>query len=91
MADWLQPALRFVLYAALLELFGWTALRVVGLRGLPALPRVGNRTAVLATAVAAPVPSVALMLALIAAMMGLPVAALDWPMVEAMTFSTAIG
>lgn len=91
MVDWLQPALRLLHYGALLGLFGWTAFRVVGLRGLPSLPCNGGRAAILAAGVSAPFLSVVLMLASIAAMIGEPLAALDWPMVEAMTSGTSMG
>ena len=91
MADWIEPAQRFVHYAALLGLFGWTAFRVVGLRGLPWLPRDDGRSAMLVLAIAAPILSLGLMLASIATMMGQPIAALDWSMVQEMTLGTAIG
>lgn len=91
MPDWLQPTLRFLHYAALLGLFGWTAFRVVGLRGLAWLPDESGRTSVLLVAIAAPILSAGLMLASIAAMMGQPVAVLDRTTVEAMTLGTATG
>ena len=34
MGDWLEPGLRFLHYALLLGLFGWTAFRLIGLRAL---------------------------------------------------------
>ena len=91
MIDGPQAALRFLHYAGLLGLFGWTAFRVVGLRSLPSLPRDHGRAAVLAAALAVPILTVALMLASIAAMMGQPLVALDWPVLEAMISSTSMG
>ncbi len=91
MGDWLEPALRFLHYAALLGLFGWTAFRLIGLRGLDWSPRREISTALLGVAVAAPLLSVALMLASIATMMGVAIPALDWSMVEAMIVATSIG
>lgn len=91
MEDWLEPGLRFLHYALLLGLFGWTAFRVIGLRELN-LQQWGNGFAVaMVGAVLAPLVSLVLMLTSIAAMMGQPLAALEGPMVEAMIFGTDLG
>lgn len=91
MEDWLEPGLRFLHYALLLGLFGWTAFRVIGLRELN-LQQWGNGFAVaMVGAVLAPLVSLVLMLTSIAAMMGQPLAALERPMVEAMIFGTDLG
>lgn len=91
MEDWLEPDLRFVHYALLLGLFGWTAFRVIGLRELNC-QQWGNGFAVaMVGAVLAPLVSLVLMLTSIAAMMGQPLAALEGPMVEAMIFGTDLG
>lgn len=90
--DWVEPALRFLHYAALLGLFGWAAFPLIGLRGLDWLPRSERRgDALIMLAIAAPLLSIVLMLASIAAMMGQPITALDWETIEAMTFTTDIG
>ncbi len=89
---WLaEPALRFAQYVLLLGLFGWTAFRVIGLGALSWLGPARPGAIGLAAAIAAPVASTALMLFSIAAMMGQPVSALDWPMVEAMILGTGLG
>lgn len=91
MEDWLEPGLRFLHYALLLGLFGWTAFRVIGLRELNC-QQWGNGFAVaMVGAVLAPLVSLVLMLTSIAAMMGQPLAALEGPMVEAMIFGTDLG
>lgn len=91
MEDWLEPGLRFLHYALLLGLFGWTAFRVIGLRELN-WQQWGNGFAVaMVGAVLAPLVSLVLMLTSIAAMMGQPLAALEGPMVEAMIFGTDLG
>lgn len=87
---WLEPVLRFLQYAVLLGLFGCTAFRLIGLRGLD-LPSTDRCVVLIAIGVAAPLVSVALMLVSIAAMMGQPATALDWPMIEAMTVTTDMG
>lgn len=88
MAD---AALRFLHYAALLGLFGWTAYRSIGLRGR-IWTQVARRGAALITAaVAALLVSAALELVSIAAMMGMPVETLDWPVIEAMLLGTDMG
>lgn len=92
MSDWLEPGLRFLHYSALLGLFGWTALPSVGLRRMSALPRFGlSSAAALGIAIAAPLLSILLMLASIAAMMGQGLTELDWPMVKTMVLDTDIG
>ena len=91
MEDWLQPALRFLQYALLMGLFGWAGFRIVGLHGAGWLPVESGRSAALVAAGLAPIVSTGLMLASIAAMMGQPLATLDWPMIEAMTLSTDMG
>ncbi len=84
--------LRFLQYVLLLGLFGWVGFRVVGLRAAASwLPVPTGRTVGFLAAGLAPFVSVGLMLALIAAMMGQPLVALDWPMIEAMTLSTDTG
>lgn len=91
MAGWLEPALRFALYVLLLGLFGWTAFRVLWLRHLEGIAGVRVGTTFMLMATVAPLVSAALMLVSIAAMMGQPVSALDWPMVEAMIVGTDMG
>jgi copper resistance protein D len=86
-----EPGLRLLHYAALLALFGWTAFRLIGLRGLDWLKQDRDDKGLIGVAIAAPLLSLALMLVSIAAMMGQPVTALDWPMVEAMTVGTDYG
>jgi putative copper resistance protein D len=87
----IEPTLRFLHYAALLGLFGCTAFRWIWLRGLDWLPNKRSISWLIAAAVAAPFLSLALMLVSIAAMMGLPVTALDWTMIQAMIQGTDIG
>ena len=91
MEDCLQPALRFLQYALLLGLFGWAGFRVVGLRAAGWLPAQSGRTAAIVAAGVAPIVSVGLMLASIAAMMGQPLTTLDWSMIESITLSTDMG
>ena len=91
MDDWIQPALRFLQYTLLLGLFGWAGFRVIGLRAAGGLPVDDGRTTAISAAALAPVVSAVLMLASIAAMMGQPMTALDWSMIEAMTLSTDMG
>jgi len=91
MEEALGPVLRIAQYALLMGLFGWSAFWLIGLRSIDWLR--ANRvpgSAVLA-ALAAPVVSAALMHMSIAAMMGVPVADLDRPMIEAMIMGTDIG
>ncbi len=91
MEDWLQPLLRFLQYALLLGLFGWAGFPTVWLRSANWVPARSGRKAAIVAAGLAPFASTGLMLASIAAMMGQPLAALDWPMIEAMTLSTDMG
>ena len=91
MEDWLEPGLRFVHYALLLGLFGWTAFRVIGLRELNWQQRGNGFAVAMVGAVLAPLVSLVLMLTSIAAMMGQPLAALEGPMIEAMIFGTDLG
>lgn len=91
MGGWLEPTLRFAHYALLLGLFGWTAFRLIGLRGIDPLSNETVVGALVFAAIAAPLVSIALMLVSIAAMMGLPVAALDRVMVGAMISGTDMG
>lgn len=91
MGEFTEQILRFVHYALLLGLFGWTAFRVVGLRGQNWVRHDWGGHMLIGAALAAPVASLALMLASIAAMMGAPIASLDWPMTEAMIVGTDIG
>ncbi len=91
MEDWLQPALRFLQYALLLGLFGWAGFRIIGLRAADWMPERSGRTSALIAAALAPLVSSVLMLASIAAMMGQPLAALEWSMVKAMTLDTDMG
>lgn len=86
-----EPALRFLHYAALLGLFGWTAFHLIGLRGPGKVPYNSGGNALIVAAITAPLVSTALMLASIAAMMGVPTTALDWPMTEAMIVGTDMG
>ena len=64
-----EPALRFLHYAALLGLFGWTAFGLIGLRGFDRLPLERGAPVLIGAAFAAPLLSTALMLTSIAAMM----------------------
>lgn len=92
MGDWLEPGLRFLHYALLLGLFGWTAFRLIGLRELDWQQQPENWIAVaISGAVLAPLVSIVLMLTSIAAMMGQPLVALEGPTVEAMIFGTDLG
>lgn len=91
MAGIAEPALRFLHYAALLGLFGWTAFRLIGLRGLDRLPFERGAPVLIGATIAAPLLSTALMLTSIAAMMGVPSIALDRAMVEAMILTTDMG
>ena len=86
-----EPGLRFAHYGALLCLFGWTAFRLLKLRHLEWVPQDEGRAALTLVAISAPLLSVALMLVSIAAMMGAPIASLDWPMIEAMIIGTEMG
>ena len=75
----------------LLGLFGWTAYCLVGLRGLTWVRQDRGHVALIGAAIAAPTLSLTLMLVSIAAMMGVPVASLDWAMTEAMILGTDMG
>ena len=86
-----EQGLRFAHYGALLCLFGWTAFRLLKLRHLEWLSQDEGRAALTLVAISAPLLSVALMLVSIAAMMGAPLALLDWPMIEAMIIDTEMG
>ena len=86
-----EPGLRFAHYGALLCLFGWTAFRSLKLRHLEWVSQDEGRAALTLVAVSAPLSSIALMLVSIAAMMGAPIASLDWPMIEAMIIGTEMG
>lgn len=86
-----EQVLRFTHYALLLGLFGSTAFRLVGLRGQSWLLHGRGGHMLVMAAFAAPVFSLTLMLTSIAAMMGVPFTALDWPMAEAMIVGTDIG
>ena len=86
-----EPALRFLHYAALLGLFGCTTYHLIGLRGQTWVLQDRGCNALIVAAFAAPLVSLALMVASIAAMMGVPITALDWPMAEAMVVGTDIG
>lgn len=91
MEDALGPVLRIAQYALLLDLFGWSAFWLLGLRSVDGLKADRAPGFAVLAALVAPVVSAALMLMSIAAMMGVPVAELDWPMIEAMIFGTDIG
>ena len=86
-----EPSLRFLHYAVLLGLFGWTAFRLIGLRGLKWVPQTRGGAVLIMAAIAAPLLSLALMQVSIAAMMGLPIKTLDWAMTEAMILGTDMG
>lgn len=86
-----EQVLRFAHYASLLGLFGWTAFRLVRLRGLDWVSPDEGKAALIFVAICAPLVSIALMLVSIAAMMGAPVSSLDGPMIEAMIVGTDIG
>lgn len=89
MDDWFTPLPRFAHYALLLGLFGITAFRLIGLRRFNDLPDL--RRPLLIAALAAPVATVGLMLASIAAMMGQPILSLEWATIDAMLFATDMG
>ncbi|WP_228244119.1 CopD family protein [Porphyrobacter sp. GA68] len=91
MEAWLHPLLRFAHYALLLGLFGVTAIRAFGLGRLAAGALPDMRLPVVSGCILAAVVSLALMVVSIAAMMGQPVASLDWPMFEVMVASTSMG
>lgn len=91
MSWWAEPVLRFVQYALLLGLFGWSAFRLLGLSKLGWLGRYDRAPVAIVAAMAAPVASSVLMLQSIAAMMGQPISALDGPMIEAMILQTDMG
>jgi copper resistance protein D len=86
-----EPGLRFLHYAMLLGLFGWTAYWLVGLRGLTWVRQDQGSVALIGAAIAAPLLSLTLMQVSIAAMMGVPIHSLDWAMTEAMIFGTDMG
>ncbi|MFN4020105.1 MAG: copper homeostasis membrane protein CopD [Erythrobacter sp.] len=86
-----EQGLRLAHYGALLFLFGWTAFRLLKLRHLEWVSQNEGRAALTLVAVSAPLLSIALMLVSIAAMMGAPIASLDWPMIEAMIIGTEMG
>lgn len=86
-----EQGLRLAHYGALLGLFGWTAFRLLKLRHLEWVSQGEGRAALTVVAICAPLLSIALMLVSIAAMMGAPIASLDWPMVEAMIIGTEMG
>lgn len=75
----------------LLGLFGWTAYWLIGLRGLAWVQQDWGNVPLIGAAIAAPLLSFTLMLVSIAAMMGVPVASLDWAMTEGMIVSTDMG
>lgn len=91
MEELTEQFLRFAHYALLLGLFGWTAFRLLRLRGLDWVSQHEGMAALIFVAMCAPLVSIALMLVSIAAMMGAPVSSLDGPMIEAMIVGTDIG
>ena len=91
MGDALEPVLRVAQYALLLGLFGWSAFWLLGLRSVDWLKADRAPSFAVVAALAAPMVSAALVLASIAAMMGVPVAQLDQPVIEAMITGTDIG
>jgi putative copper resistance protein D len=91
MGELTEQVLRSVHYALLLGLFGWTAFRLLRLRGRDWVSPDSWKVALILVAICAPLLSIALMLASIAAMMGAPIASLDWPMIEAMIVGTEMG
>lgn len=90
-ADWLLPALRFGHYALLLGLFGAMAWRTPLLHHLAVGDGHHHRPLVVAAAIAAPVLSLGVMLAGIAAMMGQALVDLDSETVWAMLSTTPTG
>ena len=86
-----EPALRVAQYALLLGLFGWSAFWLLGLRSVGWLKADRAPSFAVVAALAAPMVSAALMLTSIAAMMGVPVAQLDQPMIKAMITGTDMG
>lgn len=91
MASLAEQGLRFAHYGALLFLFGWSAFWLLSLRRLDWVPEDRSKAALIFIAICAPLLSTALMLVSIAAMMGAPIVALDWPTVEAMIVGTDMG
>ncbi len=91
MGELAEQVLRFAHYALLLGLFGWTAFHLLKLRHLEWVSQDEGRAALTLVAISAPLLSVALMLVSIAAMMGAPIASLDWPIFEAMIVGTDMG
>jgi putative copper resistance protein D len=91
MGELTEQVLRVAHYAMLLGLFGWTAFRFLKLRHLEWVSQGEGRAALTLVAICAPLFSMALMLVSIAAMMGAPIASLDWPMIEAMIIGTEMG
>ena len=91
MGELSEQVLRFAHYALLLGLFGWTAFRLMRLRRLDWVSKDEGKVALIFVAMFAPLASIALMLVSIAAMMGAPIASLDWPMTEAMIVGTDMG
>ena len=86
-----EQGLRLAHYGALLGLFGWTAFRLLKLRRLEWVSQGDGRAALTLVAICAPLLSIAPLLVSIAAMMGAPIASLDWPMIEAMIIGTEMG
>lgn len=91
MGELTEQVLRFAHYVLLLGLFGWTAFRLVRLRRLDWVSKDEGKVALIFVAICAPLVSFALMLVSIAAMMGAPIASLDWPMIEVMIVGTDMG
>lgn len=91
MGELTEQVLRFAHYVLLLGLFGWTAFRLVRLRRLDWVSKDEGKVALIFVAICASLVSFALMLVSIAAMMGAPIASLDWPMIEVMIVGTDMG
>jgi putative copper resistance protein D len=87
--DPLLLLLRFLHYAVLLSLFGLTAFRAFGLHAMD-LPTQSGRL-VPAFAIAAPLLTLVLFGASVATMMGQPVTAVDWSVIEAIATTTDMG
>ncbi|WP_372733060.1 CopD family protein [Novosphingobium sp.] len=90
-ADWLHPALRFAQYVVLLGLFGIVAFRVVRLRRVVPDTSMTSFRAIAVAAMMAPILSLAVMLASVAAMMGQPIQDLELATVQAMVLMTDTG
>jgi copper resistance protein D len=86
-----EAGLRFLHYAVLLGLFGWTAYRAIGLRAPVWAGLAFHRAALIVLTLVAVLLSSVLQLTSIAAMMGMPVGDLNTEVVRAMLLGTGMG